>query len=709
MVAGQTLVLNVSHFTTGTTNGYTLDFSPSTASIFDTVKPTFLSIATQCQFAASALNLKMSEPVKCNSIAANGSDFYITPVTGVTVTAATGVNCGTSANSATNNIILNLSNTLSPGTYWLHANTGSDNNTLLDNCGNMQLMTDSIQFVLVNANPPQMVFVDTPACTKARIHFDRGVKCSTVAPDGSDFTVTGPGPVAVKQAIPIGCNALGLSDTVDIYFTQAIFTPGTYTISLKTGTDNNILTDTCGLIVNNTVSFTVSDQGYVFTTATPNVLCAPGYVQLGSTVTIGAPPVTLNCGVNGTTACGTPTDYAVGDPAAVGVAANTPFSGGFSDGRTQLLYRASELISAGLKSGTISKLAFNVITKQSTIPYSNLTIKMSCTSDTGITTFKAGLPVVYTPKSYSTVAGTNTFTLDNTYDWDGTSNIIVEVCYDNTASSTSDILQTTVGLFNGAALHNQVNGASGCALPDPSPVPAGVRRANITFSQCPPPAGVHQYLWSPSQFVSDTTASSTVAYVPQTMSYQLQIQDTASCYRRSTTSVTVSVRNPMLYSHDTTLCIGYSAQLHAGGGITYNWFPTDGLSDPASPDPHSHAHANHHLLRIHCRPVWLRRYAERDGDRKSAANSRCGPRYFHPLRHAAAIVRECAGRQILPLGPADMAQQPDSGQPDCHPADHHHLYGICNRYQPVQEPGQHPHQRHPRGAGVYPVRFCAGG
>ena len=584
VVAGQTLVLNVSNYSL-TQNGYTLDFSPSTASIFDNVPPKFLNVTTQCQFASSTLNVKMSEPVKCASIAPNASDFYITPATGTVIASANGLSCGSTANSATNNIQLNLSGTLAPGTYWLHANTGSDNNTLLDNCGNMQLTSDSVQFVLVNADPPKMVFVDTPACTKARIHFDRGIKCSTVAPDGSDFTVTGPGAVAIKQAIPIGCSSKGLSDTVDLYFTTAVFTPGTYTIALKTGTDNDVLTDTCGLIANNTISFTVSDQGYVYTTATPDVLCAPGYVQLGATVTIGAPPVTLNCGVNGTPACGTPTDYAVGDPAAVGVAANTPFSGAFSDGRTQLLYKASELLSAGLKSGTISKLAFNVTAKQSTLPYDNLTIKMSCTSDTGLTTFKPGLPIVYSPKSYSTVLGANTFTLDNTYDWDGTSNIIVEVCYDNTGSSTSDILQTTVGLFNGAALHNQVNGASGCALPDPSPVPAGIRRANITFSQCPPPAGVHQYLWSPSQYVSDTSAPNTVAYVPQTMSYQLQIQDTNSCYRRAASTVTISVRNPVLSSHDTALCIGYSAQLHAGGGVTYNWFPATGLSDPTSPDP----------------------------------------------------------------------------------------------------------------------------
>ena len=580
VTAGQTLVLNVSNYSSSQ-SGYSLDFGASTASIFDTVKPTFSVVTTQCQFPSNTLKLTISEPIQCASIAPNGTDFYLTPASGVTVSSANGLSCNNLANSATNSIQLNLSGTLAPGTYWLHSQNGTDGNTLLDNCGNAMRVGDSVQFVLVNAVPPVMTYVDTPACIKASIHFDRYIKCGSVAPDGSDFVITGPGPVNISAASSVAC-ANNVSDTVDVYFATPIAVPGTYTISLKNGTDGNAITDTCGLTVNNTVKFTVTDRGYITTTATPAVLCSPGYAQLTTIVSTVGPPLPLNCGVNGTACSGTPQSGMVGNTSATGTTDNSPFYGEYEGARTRFLIHKSELIAAGLTSGTISSVAMKVTLKGSSIPYSNFTIKMGCTSDTALTEFTPALPIVYTPKDYSTVQGVNTFQLDNTYDWDGNSNLEVEMCYTNTDFSDFDAVQTTTGVFPGATIHNHQDNTDGCAL---NAAYVSADRPNITFTECLPPAGPVKYVWTPSLYISDSSNANPTIYAPANTTYYVQIQDKNSCYRRNSVTISISVRNPQLLTHDTAVCIGSSVPLHVTGGNSYQWFPAAGLSDPTSADP----------------------------------------------------------------------------------------------------------------------------
>lgn len=287
---GMTLAVNVSNFSQ-TSSGYTLDFGPSTASIFDTVKPRFLKVSSECQFTGSKLNVTMTEPINCNSITPDGSQFYIT-TTGLQVVGAAGINCtGTGPNVYTNGISLQLNGTLPPGTYWLHSRPGTAG-AIVDGCGNSQSTTaDSIQFTLYPDDPPKMILVDTPACKNARIYFDRAIKCSTVAYDGSDFYITGPSNVTIVGAHATGCDALGMTDTVDLLFQESILNPGVYTIHVQVGTDTNSVTDSCHLGVVSSVSFVVSDQGYVTSLASPSLLCEPGYLNLNASLTVPAEAV----------------------------------------------------------------------------------------------------------------------------------------------------------------------------------------------------------------------------------------------------------------------------------------------------------------------------------------------------------------------------------------------------------------------------------
>jgi gliding motility-associated-like protein len=279
---GQTYAILVDNFS-ASTSGYTIDFSASVASIFDTVKPYFTNAGSYCGTVSDKLSVSMSEPIRCNSLTANGSDFYITPeVPGITITGASSTTCIGLATQFLN-FDINFSNTLPAGTYYLHSKVGADANTLLDNCGNGQSTSDSIKFVMAPAGPPEVLRLDTPACSKATIILSKPIICATVAPDGSDFRLTGPSTVAIKSAVPRSCNSSGLSDTVDLVYDRSILLPGAYTLSVVQGTDGNAISDTCGNVLSKPYTYSISDQGYIaVTNANPLIVCTPGYITLNA-------------------------------------------------------------------------------------------------------------------------------------------------------------------------------------------------------------------------------------------------------------------------------------------------------------------------------------------------------------------------------------------------------------------------------------------
>lgn len=584
---GQTLALYISNFEDLTQNGYTLDFSPSTASIYDTVKPHFAFATVTCSFVNDYIDVAMSEPVQCNTLAADGSDFSINLPTGYTIDSVVSASCN-AGGSSTITYRIHFSGVLPAGTYTITAQPGSDGNTLQDNCGNFQDAGDAINFIMNPAIPPKIIKVDTPACISARLILDRAISCKTVAEDGSDFQVSGPSAVSVIKAKPISCNAGNMTDTIMIYFDKSIFIPGTYTINVVTGTDTNSISDTCGLSIVDPVTFVVSDQGGVIGTASPNVLCEPGYVQLDAQTLVAAPADTLECGPHQTALTGAGTPFAIGT-GTTGTATYTPFYSYFHDARTQILYTAADLQAAGLASGTITDLAFNITQKNSIYPFNGFTIKIGCTSATGITSFLSGLTTVYGPVSYTSTTGVNSFALTTPFDWDGTSNLVVEVCFDNTQFSPfpgNDLVAYTASAPNSTFTRYQ-DGGTGCAMTSTTGSGGSTaNRPNATFTVVPAPAGSYGFTWTPGDFVADTTQSNTTAFVPNTRIYQIQIMDTNRCYRRDTAQVIVSERAPTLTPDgDTAICFGDGIRLQAGGGVSYSWYPTTGLSCSSCPDP----------------------------------------------------------------------------------------------------------------------------
>jgi len=82
---------------------------------------------------ANSLELVFKKHMRCSSVAANGSDFFVSGPVPVTVTGAYG-NC--SADGKSSIVTVTLAAPLSvKGDYQLQLKQGTDGNTLIDECG----------------------------------------------------------------------------------------------------------------------------------------------------------------------------------------------------------------------------------------------------------------------------------------------------------------------------------------------------------------------------------------------------------------------------------------------------------------------------------------------------------------------------------------------------------------------------------------------
>jgi gliding motility-associated-like protein len=131
IIQGHSYILLISHFTKENQSGYTLTFGGGTADITDPKVPLLESATGSCK--GTDVFIKLNIGMKCSSIAADGSDFQLTSGN-ATVIGASSVLCNTGFNS--DSIAVHFDSALPAGDYTISLKTGSDGNTLLDNCDN---------------------------------------------------------------------------------------------------------------------------------------------------------------------------------------------------------------------------------------------------------------------------------------------------------------------------------------------------------------------------------------------------------------------------------------------------------------------------------------------------------------------------------------------------------------------------------------------
>lgn len=241
LIQGRNYLLLVSHFS-DTEQGYTLSFGGGTAVITDTLPPHMFT-ASRASCDASQILVKLNKRMKCSSLAANGSDFRISPPLANIISAA-GFGCVGAFDM--DSVLLTFDAPLPIGNYNLIAQNGADANTLLDLCDNDLPPGESIPFTVLSPLPVPFDSLTNNKCStdSLLLILPDDIKCSSVAADGSDFAVTGSYAVSITGATAVNC-INGLSRRIIVRFATTLLQPGNFQIVLQVGSDGNTILSEC--------------------------------------------------------------------------------------------------------------------------------------------------------------------------------------------------------------------------------------------------------------------------------------------------------------------------------------------------------------------------------------------------------------------------------------------------------------------------------
>jgi gliding motility-associated-like protein len=275
LVKGRNYLLMVSHFT-NSQSGSSLEFKGGTAVITDPTDPHLKLAEATC--GGRFIRVKLNKFMKCSSIAANGSDFQVTPALGKIVR-ATAIGCAGGFDS--DSVLLELDTEMPPGQYTVSVKKGSDGNTILDNCGKNVPESDQLVTTVYPIAPTPMDSLVPLTCgpQKLRLLFRKPLLCSSIAGDASDFFISGTYPVAITDITR--CTANGLTKEIILSLDKPLEQKGSFTLHLRRGSDGNTLLDECAqeTPVGSTLPFSVLDTVHAGFSYTIDYTCTENTVH----------------------------------------------------------------------------------------------------------------------------------------------------------------------------------------------------------------------------------------------------------------------------------------------------------------------------------------------------------------------------------------------------------------------------------------------
>lgn len=146
----------------------------------------------------------------------------------------------------------------------------------------------------------------------------------------------------------------------------------------------------------------------------------------------------------------------------------TPLGAYYESQKVQYLYFANELTAAGMVNGTeIGQIGFYVDSPNAVATIQNYTIRTKLTNNSGLTTSfeTTGLSNNYGPTTevISVSNGWHLINLDNSFVWDGTSNLLVETCSFTQPWITNGNYSVRYSNVFGGAMEKHDDGFSQCA------------------------------------------------------------------------------------------------------------------------------------------------------------------------------------------------------------------------------------------------------
>jgi gliding motility-associated-like protein len=392
-----------------------------------------------------------------------------------------------------------------------------------------------------------------------------------------NYNITGPGNTLILN-----------SSSASTVATVGSLAAGTYTAVVNDGVciyrstfDVNVISTTFTIIPTNTVICFPADTAKI-------------------RIDFGATPPSV-CGVTSALCSGPPTQlFNVGPFQSNSFTSYpTPFSGWWYSAKHQFLVKVADLNAAGITAGKISSLAFKITAlNASPLVYPDYRIRMGCTSLNALPTgvgqpFITGLTTVYNNPSQPISLGWLTHNFSQSYVWDGTSNIIIEVC---TGGLTTFPANASIELKQMPYIANMKSASSSSGVsscPDAATTSLGTYMTNganmlpnMRFGYCGAAIPANSYTVSVSSNgtitanygndslkISPTFVTPPAGNVPTT--YTITVTNPQGlCSATQTVSILYPTGpiNMSTIPTSTTICEGSDLDLASSGAVTYNWF-----------------------------------------------------------------------------------------------------------------------------------------
>lgn len=356
----------------------------------------------------------------------------------------------------------------------------------------------------------------------------------------------------------------------DASFVNFSWSPATGLSATNTGvvTANPTTTTTYTVTATDNGAPGCSNTAQVTITVNPNPVIS-SFTATPSTICVGASTVLEAKSIVGSLLTAT-----------VGTQTTTEFGGGVyrygfgtGDFRHQILLRPGELTSAGFVAGNFGGLAFNV-TSVGSGAGNNYTISMANVPNTVLTTTfqEPVFTPVYTAATYTAVSGDNVHTFSSPFNWDGTSSVLINICYNvSSTGGTSTVAATTPGFTANASLL----GSAGACTATTGTTFANRPLVKLFFTGLDLTSSSN-WVFNPGAINAGTTGT-TVVNPTVTTPYTVTATNSFNCSTTSLTPVTVTVQTVAANATATVnpLCEGSTTVLNANatgqGPFTYAW------------------------------------------------------------------------------------------------------------------------------------------
>lgn len=172
----------------------------------------------------------------------------------------------------------------------------------------------------------------------------------------------------------------------------------------------------------------------------------------------------------------------------------TPYGTYYKNHRVQYLVLAGELASLGLAPGDITAIGFDVANVNNCSAMPNYTMMVKFTDANELTNVfdNEGYTTVWTSEEFLPENGWNTHTFSTPMYWDGTSNLLIDVCYDLVGGYTQNASVYYTATATNLANYYRNDTSPACGTSATATVSKNRANMQITgeLASCVPPSGL---------------------------------------------------------------------------------------------------------------------------------------------------------------------------------------------------------------------------